>query len=131
MITRTFALDLLERAAWTFVQAFLGVFVAVSALPVHVADWKTLAGSAFGAGVAAVGALLKGVLAGLNGVSASTSKTVTAAQTIVAATATPAAEAAPVLLPAPDVTPVDAVAAAAAIFPGVDPEPVHSLVVPT
>lgn len=78
MVTKTFALDLVERALWTFVQAFVGTLTAVSAMPIDVTEWKSLAGTALGAGVAAVVSLVKGVAAGVKLGSASTSKAVTA-----------------------------------------------------
>ena len=57
-----FARDLAERAVWTFVQAFLGVF-AVSNVS-SVAELHALALAAVGAGIAAVASLVKGVAAG-------------------------------------------------------------------
>lgn len=54
MITKQYALDLAERAAMTFLQAFLAVFA--------VTDLSTARGAAL-AGVAAVLALVKGLVA--------------------------------------------------------------------
>lgn len=83
-ISRTFAVDLAERAAWTFVQAFVGTASAVivgsnTQNVVHLSFWQQLGAAGFGAGVGAVTSLVKGVGAGLITGTASTSKTVAAA----------------------------------------------------
>lgn len=59
----TFAKDLAERAAWTFVQAFAGVFAASASLA-SLGDVKAVSLAGLGAGVAAVASLVKGVGAG-------------------------------------------------------------------
>lgn len=61
---KTYAKDLFERVAWTFLAA--GVGVAVAAGPAGLLDasmWET----AFAAGVAAAGSLVKGLAAKLVG----------------------------------------------------------------
>lgn len=74
MMTKAFALDLAERALWTFVQTFVAVASATSIA--SGADLKTAVISAASAGGAAVLSLLKGALAGLKTGTASTSGTV-------------------------------------------------------
>lgn len=70
---KTYAMDLAERVVWTFVMAFAGV--AVAAGPAGLLD-ASMWSSAAAAGVAAVGALLKGLAARYMGVknSASTAR---------------------------------------------------------
>ena len=83
-ISRTFAIDLAERAGWTFLQAFVGTASAVivganTQNVVHLDFWQQLGAAGLGAGVGAVTSLVKGVTAGLITGTASTSKTVAAA----------------------------------------------------
>lgn len=80
---KTFALDLAERAAWTFVQAFAGAVVGLSQVT-SLDDVKSAALAGLGAGVAAVASLVKGVIAGLRTGSASSSLKVTEAATAAA-----------------------------------------------
>lgn len=60
-MSRVLLLDLLERAFFTFLQAFLGSFLAFNATDLTTA--KTAAVAALAAGVAAALALVKGFAA--------------------------------------------------------------------
>lgn len=82
-ISRTFAIDLAERAGWTFVQSFVAAaaLVLVGANTqnvIHLSFWQQVGAAGLGAGVGAVTSLVKGVAAGLFTGTASTSKTVAA-----------------------------------------------------
>jgi hypothetical protein len=59
MMTKKLFLDLLERAAWTFAQAFLALFLFTGELDTDIDTAKKAAV----AGIAAVIALAKGVVA--------------------------------------------------------------------
>ncbi|HJQ00070.1 MAG TPA: hypothetical protein VJ851_00590 [Jatrophihabitans sp.] len=82
-ISRTFALDLAERAGWTFVQAFVGATAVLIAGAntqnvVHLNYWQQLGAAGLTAGVSGVASLGKGVIAGIFTGTASASKTVAA-----------------------------------------------------
>lgn len=71
---KTFARDLAERAGWTFLQSFVGVFAAASSFT-SIGDVKVAAMAGLGAGVASVASLVKGVSAGTVTGTASSLKT--------------------------------------------------------
>jgi len=52
--------DVIERAAWTFVQAFLGAF-PIAGIGTDLAAWKAAALSGLAAGIAALISLIKNV----------------------------------------------------------------------
>lgn len=88
-MTRTFIVDLAERAGKTFVQAFVGVLSTayLAGALTDIADinaWKKLLGAAVAAGVAALASFVTSTLSGLKTGTASASKAV--AETAVAST---------------------------------------------